>query len=165
MCVVSWETYVDGTNPRASPNVLEVFYDRRWTFLNEAGRNCMNPLTWVKNGGKADAALNQGAIVVDQGYSLGINLIMGARPKVDPKNFTQLPKPVPGYVSAECRDGFLFVSEPKDAAMRAGFRGAGNLHLQNFTLFYMNLRQNLEDRAAAFMKTYTPGIETKGDMR
>ena len=72
---------------------------------------------------------------------------------------------MPGYVSAECRDGFLFVSEHKDASMREGFRGAGNLHLQNFTLFYMNLRQNLEDRSAAFLKDYKPGIQTLGDMR
>lgn len=164
-CVVSWETYVEGTNPRNSANVLEVFYDRRWTQLSEAGRNCINPLTWVNNGPKADAALNKGALVTDWGYSLGINLVMGARPKVDPKNFTALPKPTPGYVSAECRDGFLMVSAPKDAVMREGFRGAGNLHLENFTLFYMNLRQNLIDRSEAFLATWKPGVPTLGDMR
>jgi hypothetical protein len=48
------------------------------------------------------------------------------------------------------------VPAPKDAAFQVGWRGEGNLHLSDITLFWGNFRQNLIDRSEAFLKTFLP---------
>ncbi|MBT5861200.1 MAG: hypothetical protein HOH89_08625, partial [Alphaproteobacteria bacterium] len=69
-----------------------------------------------------------------------------------PNDFAEIPAPIPGYTGAECRDGFLFVDEPQDAAFTNLMLGDGNLHAYDIGLFYMNIRQNAVDRVAAFLE-------------
>lgn len=154
-CVVAWETFVEGTDPVAHPNAKEAWDNRAWTFLDEERRLCTNPLTWTVNS-KADASLHLGALPLGADISLGFGRIMGALPTSDPSRYKSLPALIPKYTSAECIDGFLYVPEPKDAAFKTGWRGEGNLHLSDITLFYGNLRQNLIDRSEAFLKTFVP---------
>ena len=151
-CVISWETHVKGTDPKETPAVREEFYERRWVNLAEEPRNCINPLTWSREPGYADASLNLGALPVEVQLSLGWDLILGGTPEIDPTDFAVIPKPIPEYTGAECREGFLFVDEPQDYAFRSLMLGDGNLHAYDIGLFYMNIRQNAQDRVAAFLE-------------
>ena len=149
-CVVSWETYVDGADPFATPNILEVWYDRHWVTLANGGRNCTNPLSWSREPGRAEANLNLGAIPVGPGVKPGLGFALGGTPNLDPADFATIPAPIPGLTWAECRDGFLFVEEPTEPVLRTSILGEGNLHAYDFALFYMNIRQNAQDRVDAY---------------
>jgi len=151
-CVVSWETYVEGSDPLVSPGITEEFYLRKWVTLAEEPRNCINPLTWSRAPGHADATLNLGALPVEVDLKPGWGLVFGGTPEMDADDFATMPAPIPGYTGAECRDGFLFVDEPQDAAFRSLMLGDGNLHAYDIGLFYMNIRQNAVDRVQAFLE-------------
>lgn len=149
-CVVAWETYVDGTDPSAHPNTNEVWFDRAFAFLNEEPRLCTNPLTWTING-KADASQNLGALPLSPDIRVGFGRIMGSMPVADVGRYKSLPALLPKYSGAECRDGFLMVPKPKDDVFASGWRGNGNLHLHDITLFWANIRQNAMDRVEAYL--------------
>jgi len=151
-CVVSWETYVEGTDPLTSPGITEEFYLRHWVTLADEPRNCINPLTWSRAPGHADASLNLGALPIQTDLKPGWGLIFGGTPDIDPDDFAEIPAPIPGYTGAECRDGFLFVDEPQDEAFTNLMLGDGNLHAYDIGLFYMNIRQNAVDRVAAYLE-------------
>ena len=76
---------------------------------------------------------------------------MAARRDIDPANFATTPAPLPAFTGAECRNRFLFVEEPEEAVFRSLMLGDGNLHAYDIALFYMNIRQNAQDRVAAFL--------------
>ena len=147
-CVVAWETFADGSSPR--PNSPEVWFDRSFAFFNEEERLCTNPLTWEVNG-KADPAKNLGTLPASIDVSVGLNLIMGAQPRADVGRYRTLPALVPNYTGAECRNGLLYVPKPKDAVFDTGWRGSGNLHLHDVTLFWANIRENAAQRVEAFL--------------
>ena len=131
-CVASWETFADGLSAR--PNSPEVWFDRSYAFFAEEERLCTNPLTWEVNG-KADASKNLGALPASIDVSVGLNLIMGALPREDESRFRTLPALKPNYTGAECRNGLLYVPPPADPVFHTGWRGPGNLHLHDITLF------------------------------
>ena len=150
-CIISWETYIAGTDPTINPAVIEEFYERHWVTLVDEPRNCINPLTWSREAGRAEASLNLGALPFNPDVTPGWGLVFGGTPDLDPADFAVMPAPLPGYTGAECKDGFLFVEEPQDDAFRGLMLGDGNLHAYDFGLFYMNIRQNAQDRVAAYL--------------
>jgi hypothetical protein len=120
--------------------------------LADEPRNCINPLTWSREPGRADASLNLGALPIKVDLKPGWGLIFGGTPEIDKADFATMPVPIPGYTGAECRDGFLFVDAPQDDAFRSLMLGDGNLHAYDIGLFYMNIRQNAVDRVQAFLE-------------
>jgi hypothetical protein len=64
-----------------------------------------------------------------------------------------LAKPLPHAVAARCgTDGFLYISRPKARVLELIVMPRGDYHNYDYTLFYMNVRRNVEDRLAAFLK-------------
>ena len=151
-CVVSWETYVDGADPRATPNIQEVWYNRHWAFLSEEERNCTNPVSWSREPGRTEADQHLGALPVGPGVATGWGLVLSGTPEIDPGRYAAIPAPIPGLTWAECRDGFLFVEAPEQPVFQTSIFGDGNLHVYDLALFYMNIRQNAQDRVDAFLQ-------------
>jgi hypothetical protein len=64
-----------------------------------------------------------------------------------------MPRPVPDLTGAACEAGLLAISLPLSA--RPAFSGLltlfGSYHEFDYQLFYMNIRQNANDRVAAFL--------------
>ncbi len=157
-CIVAWETFVEGTDPDDHPNAKEAWAERAWTFLNEEARLCTNPITFKKDGA-ATATDNLGALPLGLDISLGLNRMMGAIPTADANKFKTLPELKKGYTGATCKDGFLMVPKPKDDVFAYGWRGNGNLHLSDITLFWASIRQHAIEQIDAFVKdrpTYNP---------
>ena len=144
-CVASWEAYAEGSDPSLSPNLTEVWYSRHWTQLAEVERHCTNPLTWSTNGEPAGADANLGSLVI------GTGVVPGTIPIVNPSDFDTLPELLPAYAGAVCRDGYLFVDLPADSSVRGFGPDGGNLDAYAISLFWANLRSNLETRGEAYL--------------
>ena len=55
-----------------------------------------------------------------------------------------------GAADAECRDGMLSVPELRSTAFPSRMMGS-SMHIYDYGLFYLNLRQNAIDRASTFL--------------
>ena len=94
---------------------------------NEPGSVCVNPLSWSTTEGKyAPKSANHGGVV---------------RP------FSTLR---PGITDAEVWRGFLLADKPRFPGSVLFVRR--NYHIADFNLYYLNVRENAQARAAAFLK-------------
>jgi len=100
---------------------------------------CTNPLNWRNNGPYASSTLNAGAI--------GYPTYGPAEPDED---ITAMPVEI-GVADAECVDnGQLAVQNLTSTAFPARMFG-NSMHVYDYSLFHMNLRQNAAERIAAFI--------------
>jgi len=88
------------------------------------GSACVNPLTWKTDDTYAPSALNMGGL---------------------PFSYKRIDKAI---CDAQIQDGLLWIHSPK---ARGYLRLKNYYHLVDVNLFYMNLRKNAADRAAAFL--------------
>lgn len=99
---------------------------------------CINPLTWGENDDYAAHDLNLGAI----GYP-------GFRLAKDGEDFTQMIVEV-GVADAQCIDGQLAVPALRTTSFPSRMPG-NSMHVYDYSLFHMNVRQNAVDRVAAYL--------------
>ena len=86
---------------------------------------CVNPLTWTKDTTYAPASLNHGSV---------------------PKSFDRLDK---GIVDAKISPSrILWVHAPA----AKGYHEGANYHVMDYSLFWMNIRENVAVRVAAYLK-------------
>lgn len=97
-CLISWDTYAEGRTPYEKVDVFGHWDGERYVPGGDGKSICVNPLSWEKDGGLADAAHNKGALPVD--YDLARQIGPGV---------TALPELAVGFTSAACRDGRLYV--------------------------------------------------------
>lgn len=127
-CVVAW-------NARA-PSYVPSEYDLRGGDARDWV--CTNPLSWRSDGAPASREANLGAVFLETD---------DAAPRV-------------AFADATCAAGALVVSHigtvPRDIPSRVldHVMGQGNYHSIEYQLFFMNLRQNANVRAAAFTAVY-----------
>ncbi|MEM7179588.1 MAG: DUF3089 domain-containing protein [Spirochaetota bacterium] len=89
---------------------------------------CTNPLSWKTGSEWANMKLHLGGVT---------------------RKFKQIDKQL---TSARCReDGYLEIKKPNSEGYKA-HRG-GDYHTQDYSLFYMNLRENVHLRVESFLKT------------
>jgi len=55
-----------------------------------------------------------------------------------------------GLVSVQCIDGMLHISDPEKPAYNWYLFGDGNYHMHDYDLFYMNIKNNVQSRIAAY---------------
>lgn len=124
-CFASWITYGESENPD--------YYGRYHLEVKDFEENlsktiCTNPLDW-----KTDTMLAQ------------INHHLGSVPfsfrKIHQHN-----------IDAQCRNGILWISKPKNNGYPA--LSGGNYHLWDYNLFYLNIRQNVKERVEIFLKNH-----------
>ena len=97
---------------------------------------CTNPLSWSID----DAAVGREA-----------NL--GSLPLVGLTGLRPLDRHL---IGATCRDGVLWINEPEASGYGLAVFPGKNYHTYDYNLFYMNLRQNSQQRIAAFLKETPP---------
>jgi hypothetical protein len=128
-CVAAW----NAKGPRYVPSAFEMHRP------DGRERLCTNPLSWRSDGAVAPAALNLGAVFLEND-----------------------PRPRPGFADAQCRGGTLLVTQigplVRDVPSRIldHLLGAGNYHAIEYQIFFMNLRQNASERVAAFLAARPP---------
>jgi len=88
---------------------------------------CVNPLTWTSDGKQGKFQDNEGALTVKS------EALMKA------------------ISDARCDDGMLYVSKIRtDVYDSLPYMGKGNHHLLDYALFWLNIRENVNARVAAF---------------
>ena len=99
------------------------------SFLALSESICVNPLTWRADRLSASHELNIGAV-----------------------NFGESDVPETAVADGACRAGRLWVSDIRSS--HYGWRplGRDNYHVYDYALFYLNLRENVETRANAFLR-------------
>lgn len=95
--------------------------------IGQSDSICVNPLTWAK-GQAAGFDANTG----------GVDFVRGGAVEA-------------GVADARCDDGRLLLTEVRSDNFSLMPFGAGNYHLYEFNLYYMNIRQNAEARVEAFL--------------
>jgi hypothetical protein len=130
-CVVTWNSI--------GPNAA--------TFGDPLKNICVNPLTWHADGTVAESALNIGAVTYPGTFSGTI-----ADVKTLPQEYLDA-KPVEetAVADAQCIGGMLLVKEIRSKLYEARPMGRDNYHVYDYSLFYMNIRKNAEERVAQYL--------------
>jgi hypothetical protein len=102
--------------------------DRHWRAKGEPA--CVNPLSWRANDEPVGADANLGGI-----------------PLVGPLG---LSAPDPHLTGARCERGILRITPPRSRGYSLALYEGGGYHAYDYNLFWMNLRENIARRAAAF---------------
>lgn len=137
-CVLSYNASKGGRLARMVIEGKEYWWQGRWRRQGDPAAICVDPLTWRADGsGPSDA--NRGGLPL---------------PKAPfPKEAARLASLTPNLTGARCRDQMLEVE--LSASAPPGFsdvlsRLAGSYHLNDYGLFYANLRENAIERVAAW---------------
>jgi hypothetical protein len=142
-CVLSWNAWKEGTEPRT---LGFIWYRTGWEQVGDKEVLCMNPLTWNCGSGLAEKSLHRGAVFPEM-KNFWISYFTGSAGTI---KITGLPAPVPNLVTARCSGGSLFVPTVKGIR---DMTGRGSYHVYDYHLFYMDIRKNAAERAAAFIGT------------
>ena len=159
-CILAWDTYREDGKPARFFDKAEHWYATpngkgRWERRAFKKPLCINPLTWRRDTELAPKSLNLGAVPIVNSFPKGKGWRdMWTAGPVGIKA-TGLARPLPGEVSARCgADGFLYISKPTAWALKLAVLPRGDYHNYDYTLFYMNIRQNVEDRLAVFLEQH-----------
>lgn len=130
-CMVSWNT----VGPEASQ------------YADSSKNICVNPLTWKTDGAPAQATLNLGGVSYPGKFAGTL-----AELKELPHEFIDA-RPIvePGVADAQCVNGMLLVKEIRSAHYSSRPMGRDNYHVYDYHLFAMNVRRNVELRAATYL--------------
>jgi hypothetical protein len=121
-CLVSWRSFAEGADPRLDENPGELFDGRSV---------CVNPLSWQHGGEPAPSWTNLGSLPLFSLSGTG--------------------RPRPNLTGARCGQGALWITPISRLGYRTGHEH-GNWHAYDYALFYMNIRENAEQRVRAFLR-------------
>jgi hypothetical protein len=132
-CIVHWATYGEGATapPRAPAKLV-----------------CVNPLTWRRDGKMAAKAMNKGALPTTGRFQPNL---FGSD-KAAGIEFGPLAAPLKAWTWAACRDGRLTVADQSGGPFAWGDVGGGNYHALDYPLFAIDIRENAQLRAQAWLK-------------
>jgi hypothetical protein len=96
--------------------------------LGKSNNVCVNPLTWSTDEKHVTHEANLGGMATAPDSRIE-----------------------PGVADAQCRDGQLIVTEIRSPNYGARPFGKSNYHIYDYAFYYMNIRQNVQDRVGAFL--------------
>jgi len=88
-----------------------------------------NPLSWTTNSNDVDAKYNRGSVLRD---------------------FSKI---IRNTTDAQIHEGVLWVNRPKFPG--SVFYRSKNYHIGDINLFYMNMRENIQQRIYSYLKTHS----------
>lgn len=152
-CVVSYNTFAIDAEGDAGPTRRQWYGDTLMPGKpGFAHALCTNPLTWTSDDRQAPASSHLGAVPpVLEGNQPGLTDLLFGEGAFGTE-VTRLPAPLPGLVSARCHQGKLWVPHPAEETL-AGNELDGSYHNIDYTLFYMDIRNNAQQRVKAFLST------------
>ena len=103
------------------------------TIISKPGSICVNPLSWRANGEQMENSANAG----------GVDFAIDRKVEQEAAN-------------AICGENGLLVSQINSDSFSSRPMGTDNLHIYDYALFYMNIRQNAQLRVATFLSRTHP---------
>jgi len=104
------------------------------TIISTENSICVNPLSWMANDQQVESTANLGGVSF---------------------NDTQAKVEV-GVANAICAGGRLTVTEINSETFAGRPMGFDNLHVYDYSLFYMNIRENAQLRVKTFLAGNAP---------
>ncbi len=140
-CVVHWDTFSEG--------VIENKFPKR------ANNICVNPLSWKRDGGFVSRDHHRGAVFPSGKFNrslTGNDAATGVR-------FDAMAEPLVNFLSAQCKDGVLFISDQSGSALDlyASSVTKGSYHLLDYSAFYMDIRENMKFRVGRYLALHDEG--------
>ena len=132
-CAVHWDTYSESALDQEFPD--------------NVGNVCVNPLTWTVNGGLAQMHEHAGAVPASGEFQVSFS---GADEAAGIE-FEPLQAAMPSLLRAQCKAGILFVTDLGDTVFGGATLGGGNYHLLDYPVFHMDIRENAQQRVAAYL--------------
>ena len=163
-CVVAYDTYIEGAKPLSALDRTEHFFSMRdaetgekngkweWKKRAKLASFCTNPISWKSNHELAEDTQHLGAVNNEyEQRNFKLNSLLDK--EVAQLKTANLSEIYPNEVSARCSEsGLLHISLPKHRQFRLMLLPGGNYHNYDYSLFYMNLRENIKTRLNAFLK-------------
>lgn len=156
--IIAWDTYLKTAT--ISEDAVEIWYSTpdgtgRWE--NRFGKIplTVNPLSWKRTTEIIAANQNLGAVHFETNRKKLFDFVhvMGDEPLGI--ETIGLSAPYKAEVGTQVGgDGFLLISKPVNKLFRKLLLPGGNYHNYDYALFYMNIRQNVEERVAIYLKQY-----------
>ena len=137
-CVVHWDTMAEGAPTD--------FFD----LTRPVGSLCTNPLSWQVDEEFVAAEKNAGAVFPEGTYNAAIGK---GEDESTAQVFKALSAPLPQHTWAQCRNGWLYVQDQEGSELDEGdtVDASGNYHMLDYSLFYMNIRNNAKLRANRYL--------------
>lgn len=156
-CIVAYDTFIEGGGAMRFLDRAEIVYSQngqvKWQKRNKKKPLGVNPLSWKRDLEKIPESQNLGAVHLKIKSIKKPNWAGFLSEETIGLNCLGLSKPFKSECSARIgEDGFLYVSNPKNWAFKNMVMAGGNLHMSDFSLFYMNLRENIETRWMAYQR-------------
>lgn len=156
-CVIAYDTYLETGKPAHFFDKAEIYYPNKKKWIKRAFKKPIgiNPVTWTRSNEKINAIANGylGGIIIKHSDPSKINVkAFGSDEKMG-MDSVGIKAPEMEQLTLEIRkDGFLYSSKPKNPLLRRMLLPGGNLHNYDYSLFYMNIRENIMERFKAFQK-------------
>ena len=158
-CIVTWDTFLETGKPLSFLDRAEMCYyeNEKLTWERRAFKKLLghNPLTWQQEKDWVDSEQHKGGVhvLLERSQKMTLHQIVSQQPM--DLSCTQLSSFYPNLVKAKIgRKGLLFVSPPTHRLFRNFVIPGGSLHVFDIALFYMDLRNNIEERWVAYQQLY-----------
>lgn len=152
-CIIAYDTYSYAGGPVHAIDRVEIWH-KGDAWRKRAGHPVasVNPFTWDATRDKLDASHHLGGVhQVYQGSGISIDRWL-SKGKIG-LNAVELSAPIPNLISTELdEDGFLFINTPRPPVFRVAMLPNHNYHNYDYSLFYMNLRENIIHRVEAYLE-------------
>ena len=124
-CAIHWDTWSD-------QDIAEVPPER-------IGNACVNPLSWHVDGAYVERDRHLGAVKTSGEFGFTLSGDDRARGTV----FEPLTAPAPKLLSAQCKDGRLFIPDQKNGLLfNAEVASTANYHGLDYPAFHIDIREN-----------------------
>lgn len=126
-CVVSWQSFGPEGDPKDVVAAFGTYVGINGQLNAGTKMLCTNPLSWAADTESADRAAHLGAIVSKSATS--------------------------GFTGARCgEEGVLYMSNEPGSDFQTFKLPGENYHAYDYSLFYLNLRENVQTRMNAFLQ-------------
>lgn len=141
-CVAAWDTYREKAEVKGQEPVY-YWYGKTLKHLPpEQARQCTNPITWQNHSQASPVSAHLGAVeMLNTGKAFSFQDIIFSEQPLGIK-VTGLKAPRKALVSARCEGSALRVPDLGPLNYPAMETQAGNYHLLDYELFWVNLREN-----------------------
>ncbi len=157
-CVIGYDTYSMTGNPIAILDKCEHWYpaidEGHWQKRVGKKPVSINPISWRLDEAITDKSQSLGAVCLNIDRAQKIQWELFSKPDKIGLNTLGLTAPIKNEIAAQTRSsGFLHAEIPDLPHFRFGVMPRGNYHNFDYSLFYMDLRKNVQDRLDAYLKT------------
>jgi hypothetical protein len=146
--VIGWDTVYSGYEDKQQEGMAGHWYPTGWERSGGKEMLATNPLTWTRDDAVAPADLHPGMLDTGLGNLDMTQFIMDEPMGVTCKRLKIIDAI---KISARNREGFLCVKQAYGDQVEKYSAPMGNLHNFDYSLFYMNIRENAKLRVKAFL--------------